>query len=345
MLILGIETSCDETSVALVRDGMDVLGIRTFSQVRAHKPFGGVVPEIASRIHVRVIHALVEDLLRETGISRRDLDAVAVTSCPGLIGSLVVGVSFANAFAFALGIPVLGIHHLEAHIYAAFMNPEARPELPAVALVVSGGHTALVRMSAIGRYEILGQTLDDAAGEAFDKTAKMLSLPYPGGPMIDRLSARGNPEAYPFPRSLRGQRDRLDFSFSGLKTAVLYTVTGQGGRDRTPLEPTETNVADVAASFQRAVVESLVDKTARALERFEAKSLILCGGVAANQELQQAIRALAARNGVPAFIPPISYCTDNAAMIAGLAFHKQHEMNDLVSDVAASRPLGDRIKK
>lgn len=339
MLILGIETSCDETSVAVVKDGTEILGIKTFSQINKHEKFGGVVPEVASRIHVKVIHYLVAQLLEETNIKPRDLDYIAVTNCPGLIGALLVGVSFANAYAFALNKQVIGVNHLEAHIYAAFLNTTETPLLPAVALLVSGGHTSLIEVKNIGDYNVLGNTLDDAVGEAFDKTAKLLNLPYPGGPAINKISLSGNPKAFHFPRALL-KNENFNFSFSGLKTSVLYEVTGIGMKNKKPLPLTEENTANVAASFQKAVIDVLVHKTAKAISKLHARSLIVCGGVAANSELKKAMIALALKNNIKAHIPPIQFCTDNAVMVAGLAYHKTNEAAVCVKEVFADRPLG-----
>ena len=341
MLVLGIETSCDETSVAIVRDGTEILGSKTYSQIKDHKKFGGVVPEIASRIHVKVLHPLLESLLDETSVSLKDIDLLAATSCPGLIGALLVGVSFGNALACSLDKPIVGIHHLEGHIYSAFMmKAETRPRFPAVALVVSGGHTMLIKMDGIGKYSVLGQTLDDAVGEAFDKIAKIMDLPYPGGPVIDRLSKEGNPEAFSFPRALIGEPDRLEFSFSGLKTSVLYEVKGKN-LSAPAAKLSEVRTRDIAASAQRAIVDILVNKTRNAILQTQAKSLIVCGGVAANSELKRAMNDLGQASGISVFIPPLSLCTDNATMVAGLGFHKRKHAKKYISEVFPNREITD----
>lgn len=341
MLVLGIETSCDETSVAIVRDGTEILGSKTYTQIKDHKKFGGVVPEIASRIHVKVIHPLLEALLDETGVSLKDIDLLAATHCPGLIGALLVGVSFGNALASSLSKPIVGIHHLEGHIYSAFMmQADSKPRFPAIALVVSGGHTLLIKMDKIGSYTVLGQTLDDAVGEAFDKIAKIMDLPYPGGPVIDRLSKEGNPGAYSFPRALINEPDRLEFSFSGLKTSVLYEVKGKNMK--APVSKlTEEKTRNIAASAQRAIVDILVNKTRNALLKTGAKSLIVCGGVAANSELKGSMNELGRKLGISVFIPPLSLCTDNATMVAGLAYHKRKNASRFISEVFPNREITD----
>lgn len=337
MLVLGIETSCDETSVALVRDGKFILGVKTYSQIKEHKYFGGVVPEIASRIHVKVLHHILSDLLSETGVSLDQIDLIAATHCPGLIGALLVGVSFGNGLAYSLGKPVVGIHHIEAHIYAAFMSHPTPAPLPALGLVVSGGHTQLVLIQGIGKYKILGTTLDDAVGEAFDKIAKIIGLPYPGGPAIDRSSKEGNPEAYRFPRAMLND-PRLDMSFSGLKTSVLYQVRGFGGKGKQILLDRQT-ICNLSASAQRAIIEILCSKAEQAIRKVKAKSLLVCGGVAANSELKSAMVELGRKKSLEVLIPPLSLCTDNAAMVAGLAYHKRKKASRWISEVFASKPL------
>lgn len=339
MLILGIETSCDETSVALVKDGKEILGVKTFSQIRTHVPFGGVVPEIASRIHVKVIHQLIIKLFSETKILENDIDYIAVTSSPGLIGSLLVGVSFANAYALGLNKPIIPINHLEAHIYSAFLMGEKSPSFPAITLLVSGGHTSLFLMNEIGNYKLLGNTLDDAAGEAFDKTAKLLSLPYPGGPSIDKASKKGNPFTYNFPKGLSKDKENLNFSFSGLKTSVLYQVNGIGSK-REKMTLTEENVNNVAASFQRTVIDTLCDKTISAVKAQRASSLIVCGGVAANSELKEKMQVLANEMNIELFIPSLSLCTDNAIMVAGLAYHKTNKAKKSITNIFANDLIG-----
>ena len=305
MLVLGIETSCDETAAAVVEDGRIVRSSVVSSQVDLHAQYGGVVPEVASRAHVDLIVPVVADALGEAGVELHDLDAVAATRGPGLAGALLVGVSAAKALALVAGIPYVGVNHLEAHLYAGWLE---QPELatPLVVLLVSGGHTMLVAVDGPGEYRILGQTVDDAAGEAFDKVARFLGLGYPGGPAIDRLARQGDPRAIPFPRAMPGE---LDCSFSGLKTAVVHNVRAHP----------EVVVADVAASFQEAVVDQLLDKLARAADVAEATTLVLGGGVAANSRLRERTEALAAATGRSAFLPPLALCTDNAAMIAATA--------------------------
>ena len=307
MIVLGIETSCDETSAAVVRDGRQILGNVVASQVNLHARFGGVVPEIASRRHLENVLPAVDEALRQAGLRLGDLDAVAVTPGPGLVGALLVGLSVAKAMAWALDVPLVPVHHLEAHVYAAFLG---RPELepPLLALVVSGGHTDLLWMPEHGRLELKGQSLDDAAGEAFDKVGRLLDLPYPGGPHVERLAEEGQ-ASISFPRAIL--ESGLDFSFSGLKTAVaVYLRRHPEGRR-----------ADVAASFQAAVAEVLAEKAASACRDLGASRLVLAGGVAANRAVREAVRStVAARCGedeVGLYIPPPALCTDNAAMVAG----------------------------
>lgn len=333
MLVLGIETSCDETSIAIVENGKNIIGVKTYSQIKDHKKFGGVVPEIASRIHVKVIHNLLLELLNETKLSLKDdIDLIAATNRPGLIGALLIGVSFANGLAFSLNKKIVGINHIEAHIYSAFMTNEKKPEFPIVALVVSGGHTFLIEILKIGKYKILGRTLDDAVGEAFDKIAKILELPYPGGPVVDKLSKIGNPKAYNFPRALIKDVKKFDFSFSGLKTSVLYEV--KKIKQQNNLEKLDDRtVQNIAASAQRAIVDILINKTELAIQKIKPKSIMVSGGVAANSELKSSVIELASRYNTKPFIPHISLCTDNAAMIAGLGFYKKQFAKDYISEV------------
>jgi N6-L-threonylcarbamoyladenine synthase len=304
--ILGIETSCDETAAAVVRAGREVRSSVVSSQVDVHARFGGVVPEIASRAHVELIGPVIADALGEAGVELADLGAVAACHGPGLAGALLVGVSAAKALALVAGLPYVGVNHLEAHLYAAWLEaPDLEP--PLAVLVASGGHTLTVVMDGHGRYSVRGQTVDDAAGEAFDKVARLLGLGYPGGPAIDRLAAAGDPEAIAFPRAMPGEPD---FSFSGLKTAVVTHVR------RHP----DTPVADVAASFQAAAVDQLVDKLVAAADEAGAPTLVLGGGVAANSALRARVEQVAAASGRRAFLPPPDLCTDNAAMIAATAW-------------------------
>ncbi len=312
MRILGIETSCDETAAAVVTDGHHIESSIVSSQIDLHIPFGGVVPEIAGRAHVQRIDAVVTEALLSAGLDRtgQGIDAVACTVGPGLIGALLVGVSHAKAMAWAWGVPFLGVNHLEAHLYSPFLE-DPTIEAPLVTLLVSGGHTVLVLLTSATDYRVLGGTVDDAAGEAYDKVARLLGLGYPGGPVIDRLAASGNPRAVTFPQGLRG--DGYDFSFSGLKTSVVKH------RKANPDQPVE----DVAASFQAAVVSVLVEKTMRAAREHGAKAVCLGGGVAANSGLRAAIAGEAESAGMRCFLPARSMCTDNAAMVAAAAWWRR----------------------
>jgi tRNA N6-adenosine threonylcarbamoyltransferase len=306
MLILGIETSCDETGVAVYRAGSGILAEGLASQTPVHAPFGGVVPELASRDHVAKLAGMVEEVLRSAGVAASELDGVAYTAGPGLIGALMVGGAFASALALGLGIPAIPVHHMEGHLLAAMLEPEA-PTFPFLALLVSGGHTQLVEVAALGRYRIVGQTLDDAVGEAFDKVARLLGLPYPGGPALAALATHGNPEAFPLPRPLKHRG--LDFSFSGLKTAARLTIESLA-------PPSEASRADVAASFQAAIVDTLTAKCARGLEATGLNSLVVAGGVGANRALRQSLSDLGGRIGARVCYPRPELCTDNGAMIA-----------------------------
>ena len=311
MLVLGVETSCDETAAAVVEDGRRVRADVVASQIKAHAPYGGVVPEVASRQHVATIVPVLRRAIADAGIAFSDLDAIAVTAGPGLVGALLVGVETAKALAFALGKPLVAVNHLAGHLAAARLEHPSCPEpppYPHLALLVSGGHTALIRVDAPGQTRLLGATRDDAAGEAFDKVGKLLGLGYPGGVAIDKLAATGNRDAVALPRALPG-RDDLDFSFSGLKTAVA-TMLGKGN------PPEGEALADFCASFQAAVVDVLVRKSRRALVRAGLGALVVCGGVAANRGLRAALADAAREDGFARFIPPPKYCTDNAAMIA-----------------------------
>jgi N6-L-threonylcarbamoyladenine synthase len=308
-LVLGIETSCDETAAALVLGGNDIASSVVSSQIDLHAAFGGVVPEIASRAHLDLINPVIARAIVEAGVDERRIDAVACTIGPGLIGALLVGVSAAKALALAWDVPFVGVNHLEAHLYAALLE-DPDTELPIVVLLVSGGHTMLVEMIAPGEYRLLGQTIDDAAGEAFDKVARFLGLGYPGGPAIESLAREGDPTAVAFPRAMRDQG--LDFSFSGLKTSVMYHVRKHPDAD----------TADIAASFQEAVVEVLVHKARRAAAEVGAKGIALGGGVAANGALREAVLAACAEDGIRGYVPSPAMCTDNAAMIAACGWHR-----------------------
>ncbi len=313
-LILGIETSCDETAAALLDENRRVIASTMHSQVDLHARYGGVVPEIAGRSHVETILPVLEEVFEKAGVRPRDVGSVAVTFCPGLIGSLLVGVSCAKAFAAAQRIPLIPVNHVEAHVYSCFHEHE-EVTLPAACLVVSGGHTSLYWVESLTRYECVGRTIDDAAGEAFDKVAALLDLPYPGGPVIDRLAKEGDPRAISFPRSMLGPTS-LDFSFSGLKTAVLYHCRGPKGKE--PREISEQETRDIAASFQEAVIDVLLKKMLRLVESREAKSLALGGGVAANGRLRERAQALADQRRLPLYLAPRALTTDNAVMVAGL---------------------------
>lgn len=307
-LVLAIESSCDDTSVAVLEDGV-TLRSHLIAAQDVHRLYGGVVPELASRAHLVLLPDLVKKALDEAGVTAEQLTGVAVTHAPGLVGSLVVGVAFAKAWAGALGLPLIGVNHIEAHLHSASLEHGDSP-WPAVALVVSGGHTELVELRGLGEQRWLGATLDDAAGEAYDKVAKRLGLGFPGGPILDRLAAEGRADAFDFPRPML-DRPGLDFSFSGLKTAVATVLEPHGE----PPYP-DALVRDVAASFQAAVVETLVRKCARALEATGARALSLGGGVACNRSLRAALQEMCARRGVPLRIPSPRFCADNAAMVA-----------------------------
>jgi N6-L-threonylcarbamoyladenine synthase len=307
-LVLGIETSCDDTSVAILEDGR-TLRSHLIAAQDLHQIYGGVVPELAARAHLELLPRLVTKALDEAGVDPAALTAVAVTRAPGLVGSLVVGVAFAKAYALALGIPVIGVNHIEGHLHAVFLEHGETP-WPALSLVVSGGHTELVEVADFGRYRWLGSTRDDAAGEAYDKVAKRLGLGFPGGPILDALAARGDPRSFDFPRPML-DRPGLDFSFSGLKTAVSLAVEPHGE----PPYP-EPLLADLAASFQAAVIDVLADRVERGLERTGARAVTMGGGVAGNRGLRARLHALCAARGVPLRVPSPRLCADNAAMIA-----------------------------
>lgn len=316
--ILGIESSCDETAAAVVRRGREVLASVVHSQAPEHALFGGVVPEIAGRSHLQHIVAVIDEALAQANTDLAAIDAIAVTSRPGLIGSLLVGLSAAKALAYARGLPLVCVHHIEAHAYAATMESEVG--YPCLALVVSGGHTALYRMLGPAALAPLAATLDDAAGEAFDKVAQMLGLGYPGGPEISRLAERGDRSAIRFPR-YRPRDGRPGFSFSGLKTAVLYHLRGQDALAPTPPPDEIEHPEDVAASFQEAVVDVLVEQTLAAAEAGSLSTVVVTGGVACSPRLRERMAADAGARGIRAVFPAPAYCSDNAAMIAGLGYH------------------------
>jgi N6-L-threonylcarbamoyladenine synthase len=328
MLLLGIETSCDDTATAIVRDGRDVIASVSTNQDAFHAKYGGIVPEIASRQHVALLSAAVEDALERAGTKLEAIDGIAVTRGPGLIGSLVVGVATAKALAFAAGKPLYGVNHLHGHIFAAFLREAAdastldMPRYPFLALLVSGGHSQLVAVESATNMQVIGRTRDDAAGEAYDKTARLLGLGFPGGPQLDRLASGGNAIAHAFPRH-RPDPGTLDLSFSGLKTSVRYFLESGAGKS--------ANLADVAASFQAAVIDVLIARVNAAIQQGYRNTdgrtspyngVVLSGGVAANSGLQGALRTWSKNNGIRAFIPQPKYCTDNAAMIASAAFHQ-----------------------
>lgn len=318
MLVLGIESSCDDTAAAVLADGRRTLSSVVASQDLLHAPYGGVVPELASRRHLEVIVPVVEKALADAAVKLADLDGLAVTQGPGLVGSLLVGCALAKSLAYVAGKPLVGVNHLEGHIFAAEFFERLR--FPLLALIVSGGHTDLVFSRGPGRYRVLGRTRDDAAGEAFDKVARMLGLGYPGGPVIDRLARDGDPAAVDFPRPHLPQT--WDFSFAGLKTSVLYRLQRLG---RVPLLSGilgRQELADFCASFQEAVVETLVEKTLRAAQRLGVREVVLGGGVAANSRLREVLAARGLEKGLRVVMPPPSLCTDNGAMIAQVATHK-----------------------
>ena len=312
MKILGIETSCDESAAAIYDGEAGLLGHQLYSQVALHAQYGGVVPELASRDHVRKLLPLVEAVLEEAGVAASEIDGVAYTAGPGLVGALLVGAAVARSLAFAWNRPALGVHHLEGHLLAPMLEPEP-PQFPFLALLVSGGHTLLAEVREVGDYRIIGASLDDAAGEAFDKTAKLLGLPYPGGPALAKLAETGRPGRFKFPRPML-DRPGLDFSFSGLKTAVVVATRN--------LELDDATRADVAADFQAAVVATLVAKCERALEQTGFKTLVVAGGVGANLQLRRDLSALGARRNVVVSYPRPAFCTDNAAMIAYAGYRR-----------------------
>ena len=331
VIVLGIESSCDETAAALVEDGRHILSSVVSSQVAIHRPYGGVVPELASRQHVKVIIPVISQALQRAALEMSSVDGIAVTQGPGLVGSLLVGIGVAKGLAYATGKPLVAVNHLEGHIQAAFMN-ESQPCFPVVALVVSGGHTNLYLVEDFGRIELLGRTRDDAAGEAFDKVAKFLDLGYPGGVIIDSLARKGNPQAITFPRAYL-EKDSLDFSFSGIKTAVVNFVRKhvdirQTSETVTPgvsgawAKELPLPIADIVASFQEAVVEVLVEKTCTAAKRFKVRQVVVAGGVAANSRLRRRLLEEMAGLGIVLNLPEPELCTDNAAMIAAAGFYK-----------------------
>lgn len=314
IVILAIESSCDETAASVVKNGREVLSNVIYSQIALHTEYGGVVPEIASRKHIEKINQVIEQALTEAGKSLKDIDAIAVTYGPGLVGALLVGVSAAKAISFASGIPLIGVHHIEGHISANYIeNKELEP--PFICLVVSGGHSHLVVVKDYGEYEILGRTRDDAAGEAFDKVARAIGLGYPGGPKIDKISKEGNPEAIHFPRAKVAEAE-YDFSFSGLKSAVLNYLNS------CQMKGEEVNQADVAASFQKAVIDVLVEHSMDAVKRWGYNKFAIAGGVASNSSLRRAFETACAKEGIAFYHPSPIFCTDNAAMIGAAGYYE-----------------------
>ena len=351
-LILAIETSCDETAAAVVEDGRRVASNVVATQIELHRRFGGVFPEVASRQHVLAIEPVIRQALAEAGVARAaELDAIAVTHGPGLAGSLLVGVNAAKGMAFAAGRPLLAVNHLEGHVYSNWLELPGRGDrptdnFPVLVLIVSGGHTELILMTGHGQYRRLGGTLDDAAGEAFDKVARLLELGFPGGPAIQRLAEQGDARRFALPRALRHDRDhRFDFSFSGLKTAMLHLVQRLGAEGQDLRAP--ALLADLAASFQQAVADVLVEKTAAAAVAYAARQVCICGGVSANACLRVTAQRRFAELGPPLYIPPLALCTDNAAMIGAAAFYRWRHAPDpaasiaggLAVDVHANLPL------
>lgn len=338
MKILGIETSCDETAAAVVEDGRRILSSVIHTQVDLHRPYGGVVPEVASRAHVEQIQAVVDRAMSDAGVTWSDLDALAVTYGPGLATSLIVGLSFARGVALDTGLPLYLVNHLEAHLYSPFLAPDAPSldtALPFVALVVSGGHTLLVRVAAVGSYQIIGESLDDAAGEAFDKGAKLLGLSFPGGPAIDHAAEGGDPNAIRFPRGTGRGSDAVGikylFSYSGLKTALRYHL-----RDYPDALGDPSSIANLAASYQEAIVDSLLQHVRSAVGR--GGRLAVGGGVSLNRRLRQRLQEWAGREDVSLFLSPPPLCADNAGMVAGLAFHEAGRLGGAAAELADVEP-------
>ncbi len=307
MYILGIETSCDETAASIVKDGMEVLSCIISSSLKYHRRYGGIVPEIATRHHVENIEKVISGSLSDAGLRIGDIDAIAVTQGPGLVGGLLSGISCAKSMAYALDIPLIAVDHLNAHVYSSMMGRRV-PRFPFIGLVISGGHTRLYLVKDFDDFRVLGDTLDDAVGEAYDKVAKILGLGYPGGPIVDRLAKKGNPSAIRF--TCRPIDGGLDFSFSGIKTAVMYYVKSHGSRDR----------QDIAASFQEAALKVIVKNSLKALEGHGLKTLVVGGGVSANSRFREMIKKEAAFHGLNIYLPPVRWCSDNAVMIAGLGY-------------------------
>ena len=327
MLILGIETSCDETSMSIVRDGREVIKTITYSQIETHEKYGGVVPEVASRKHLEVMTVVLEKLLEESNIKLDEIDAFAVTYGPGLVGSLLIGIQIAKTLSFLYNKPLIPVHHIKAHIYASFLDKEI--SFPVLALVVSGGHTELIYMKKHNEFEVLGRTFDDAVGEAYDKVARIMSLPYPGGPIIDKMAKVGE-DTYDLPFPMND--DSLNFSFSGLKSATLNLINNEKQRGN------EIRVEDLCTSFQNRVVNTLISKTKKALMKKDVKTFVLAGGVAANSLLRERVKKLDVENIV---VPNFEFCTDNAAMVASYAYYAYND--GIVSNLKLDVKPGDKI--
>jgi N6-L-threonylcarbamoyladenine synthase len=327
MLVLGLETSCDETAAAVLKDGDTLLSNVINDQIGIHSKYGGIVPELAGRSHIDRVHRVIEEAVKEAGVQLRDLDLIAVTMGPGLIGSLLVGLNTAKGLSYGLNTPMIGVNHLEGHLLAIFLQKKI--QFPFVALIVSGGHTDLYRASDFGQYKLLGRTRDDAAGESFDKVGKMLGLPYPGGPAIERLARKGNGKAHKFPRAYL-EKGSLDFSFSGLKTSVRTFLQQREQGNRITLTD-----EDISAGFQDAVIDVLVDKLISACKKEKISRIVVTGGVAANGALREAVRNAAQSHGFEASFPDRIFCTDNAAMIACAGYHKFVRQKSLSADFKA----------
>ena len=313
MLLLAIESSCDETAAAVLADGVNLLSSVVDSQIQIHSPYGGIVPELASRRHIETIYPVVNEALKQAGISLNQLDAIAVTQGPGLVGSLLIGMSFAKALAYVRNIPCIGVDHMAGHLLSIFLG-EDHPSFPYIALAASGGHSSIYLVNDPVSYELLGQTRDDAAGEAFDKVAKLLGLGYPGGPIIAETATKGDPEAVSFPRAWL-EPESFDFSFSGVKTAVVNYVNQAIQKEE------KFHIPDICASFQEAIADVLVEKTLTAAKSTNVSQIVLAGGVAANQRLRALMKSRGAKEKLSVFLPPTQYCTDNAAMIAVAGYH------------------------
>lgn len=332
MNILAIESSCDETGFAIYNTKTGVKANTLFSQIAMHREYGGVVPELAARDHLKRLPILLKEALDEASLSLNEIDIIAYTAGPGLLGALMTGATYARSLAYALNIPTLPIHHMEGHLLSPFLSEESHPQFPFIALLVSGGHTQLLAVESVGNYQLLGETLDDAVGEAFDKTAKIMGLPYPGGPELARLALSGNPHKYEMPRPMIN-RPGMDFSFSGLKTHVRLLIEKEGNDPQVQ--------ADIAASFQKTIVDTLMIKCKRAWESTRYRDLLVSGGVSANLALREGLKTFAARNKKRVFFPPQQFCTDNALMIAYAASQRlnQASKNNLNIDVKARWPL------